>query len=61
MKEADKQHYMVIALEESAKALPVSRPNPPVGCVLVKNGEVVAKGFTQPPGDEHAEAMALRL
>jgi pyrimidine deaminase RibD-like protein len=61
MTEEDKESYMSLALQESKKALPACRPNPPVGCVLVKDGEVVAKGFTQPPGGEHAEAMALRL
>ena len=48
-----------MALEESKKALPNCRPNPPVGCVVVRRGEVIAKGFTQPPGQHHAEAMAL--
>ncbi len=35
-------------------------PNPQVGCVLVKNGVVVGEGWTQPLGQAHAEAMALR-
>lgn len=51
---------MSLALQESKKALPACHPNPPVGCVLVKEGVVVGKGFTQRPGHEHAEAMALR-
>jgi diaminohydroxyphosphoribosylaminopyrimidine deaminase/5-amino-6-(5-phosphoribosylamino)uracil reductase len=37
-----------------------TRPNPAVGCVLVKDGRVVGEGFTQPPGQAHAEIMALR-
>jgi diaminohydroxyphosphoribosylaminopyrimidine deaminase/5-amino-6-(5-phosphoribosylamino)uracil reductase len=37
-----------------------SRPNPAVGCVLVKDGHIVGEGFTQPPGQPHAEIMALR-
>ncbi|WP_317623128.1 bifunctional diaminohydroxyphosphoribosylaminopyrimidine deaminase/5-amino-6-(5-phosphoribosylamino)uracil reductase RibD [Thiohalomonas denitrificans] len=61
MTEEDKEYYMALALEESAKSLPACRPNPPVGCVFVRNHEVVAKAYTQPPGHEHAEAMALRL
>ena len=56
--EQDKK-YMSLALEESKKALPDCLPNPPVGCVLVKNGEVVSKGYTQAPGLHHAEASAL--
>ena len=35
-------------------------PNPAVGCVLVKNGRVVGRGWTQPGGRPHAEAEALR-
>jgi diaminohydroxyphosphoribosylaminopyrimidine deaminase / 5-amino-6-(5-phosphoribosylamino)uracil reductase len=33
--------------------------NPPVGCVIVKDGVVVGRGWTQPGGRPHAEAMAL--
>lgn len=60
MTKEEKEHFMTLALEESRKALPTCRPNPPVGCVLVQDGKVVARGFTQPPGEDHAEAMALR-
>ena len=48
------------ALAEGRKALPACLPNPPVGCVLVREGRVIARGFTQPPYRDHAEAMALR-
>ena len=34
-------------------------PNPAVGCVLVRDGRVVGRGWTQPGGRPHAEAMAL--
>ncbi|WP_137862913.1 MULTISPECIES: bifunctional diaminohydroxyphosphoribosylaminopyrimidine deaminase/5-amino-6-(5-phosphoribosylamino)uracil reductase RibD [unclassified Sphingomonas] len=34
-------------------------PNPNVGCVLVRDGKVVGRGWTQPGGRPHAEAMAL--
>lgn len=47
------------ALAEGRKALPACRPNPPVGCVLVRDGEVIARGHTQPPYEPHAEPMAL--
>ena len=50
---------MQAALAEGRKALPACLPNPPVGCVLVRGGTVVATGFTQPPGQPHAEALAL--
>ena len=47
------------ALKEGRKALPACLPNPPVGCVLVQSGAVIARGHTNPPGHLHAEAMAL--
>ena len=34
-------------------------PNPNVGCVIVRDGKVVGRGWTQPGGRPHAEAMAL--
>lgn len=34
-------------------------PNPNVGCVIVRDGIVVGRGWTQPGGRPHAEAMAL--
>ena len=53
------EEFMRAALEEGRKALPGCRPNPPVGCVLVRDGQIVARGHTQPPYQPHAEPMAL--
>ena len=53
------ERFMREALAEGRRALPSCLPNPPVGCVLVRDGEVVARGFTQPPYQPHAEPMAL--
>ena len=50
---------MQAALLEGRKALPLCLPNPPVGCVLVQDDKIIARGHTQPPGQFHAEAMAL--
>ena len=50
---------MTAALVEGRKALPGCLPNPPVGCVLVREGKIIARGHTNPPGQFHAEAMAL--
>ena len=52
--------YMRIALTEAAKATGKTRPNPMVGCVVVRNGEVVAKGYHERAGKAHAEQVALR-
>jgi pyrimidine deaminase RibD-like protein len=54
-----KAAFMEAALEESRRALPACRPNPPVGCVIVQGEQIVARGFTGPPGQPHAEAAAL--
>lgn len=48
------------ALELARRAVGVSSPNPPVGAVLVRNGDVVGEGWTQPPGQAHAEIVALQ-
>jgi len=53
-------NYMRLALECSVHSIGVSRPNPAVGAVVVKDGIVVGKGRTQRPGSAHAEVMALR-
>ena len=52
--------FMRAAIAEGKNALPACRPNPPVGCVLVRGGAIVARGYTQPPYQPHAEPMALR-
>ena len=46
-----------IALAERGRAL--SSPNPSVGCVLVRDGRVIGRGWTAPGGRPHGEAMAL--
>lgn len=52
---------MLLALAEGRKALPDCLPNPPVGCVLVRDGMVIGTAHTQPPGQPHAEAGAMAL
>ncbi len=59
MERARLEAFMREALAEGRKALPACRPNPPVGCVLVRDGAIVARGHTQPPYQPHAEPMAL--
>lgn len=43
----------------AARGCPMARPNPAVGALLVRDGRVLARGWTQPGGRPHAEAMAL--
>ncbi len=52
--------YMKQALSLAKLALGQVSPNPAVGAVIVKDGEVVGQGYTQPPGSGHAEVMALK-
>ncbi len=51
--------FMSEALAEAQKALYLSNPNPRVGCVIVKDGKVIGRGFTQKVGEAHAEIQAL--
>lgn len=51
--------YMKQALSLARLALGQVSPNPAVGAVIVRGGEVVGQGYTQPPGSAHAEIMAL--
>ncbi len=53
------QDFMRAALSLARRGLGNTAPNPTVGCILVKNGMVVGRGWTQPGGRPHAEAMAL--
>ena len=48
------------ALALARRGLGNTWPNPAVGCVIVKDGVVVGRGWTQPGGRPHAEAEALR-
>jgi diaminohydroxyphosphoribosylaminopyrimidine deaminase/5-amino-6-(5-phosphoribosylamino)uracil reductase len=51
--------FMARALEISRLGRYWTSPNPHVGCVLVREGAVIAEGFTQPAGGNHAEVEAL--
>lgn len=53
-------HWLHQALQQAALALPLSAPNPAVGCVIVRDGELLGRGHTQAVGGPHAEVMALR-
>ena len=52
--------HMGVALSLAQRAVGSVSPNPPVGAVLVRDGEVVGEGYTQPPGQAHAEIVAIR-
>jgi diaminohydroxyphosphoribosylaminopyrimidine deaminase/5-amino-6-(5-phosphoribosylamino)uracil reductase len=54
------EQYMAMALEQASYGQLIARPNPAVGCVLVKDNKVVGAGYTQEAGGPHAEVMAIR-
>jgi diaminohydroxyphosphoribosylaminopyrimidine deaminase/5-amino-6-(5-phosphoribosylamino)uracil reductase len=51
--------YMQRALALAESVLGTTSPNPSVGCVIVRDGCVIAEGATLPPPGAHAEAVAL--
>ena len=55
---ADRE-FMARALGLAERGLFTTTPNPRVGCVIVRNGEVVGEGFHARAGEPHAEANAL--
>ena len=58
-READRR-YMQLALTLGRRGLGRTWPNPAVGAVVVKDGIIVGRGWTQPGGRPHAEPEALR-
>jgi diaminohydroxyphosphoribosylaminopyrimidine deaminase/5-amino-6-(5-phosphoribosylamino)uracil reductase len=55
----DAEEWMVRALELAARGRYRTSPNPPVGAVLIRAGEVVGEGYHAAAGRAHAEAVAL--
>tara|TARA_R110002073_G_scaffold4803_19_gene30558 strand:+ start:2746 stop:3906 length:1161 start_codon:yes stop_codon:yes gene_type:complete len=53
------QRFMRLALALGARGLGTVWPNPAVGCVIVRDGVIAGRGWTQPGGRPHAEAIAL--
>ncbi|HXC16794.1 MAG TPA: bifunctional diaminohydroxyphosphoribosylaminopyrimidine deaminase/5-amino-6-(5-phosphoribosylamino)uracil reductase RibD [Holophagaceae bacterium] len=54
------ERFMAMALREGLQGVGLSSPNPPVGCVLVRDGRVLGQGAHTRAGDPHGEIMALR-
>jgi diaminohydroxyphosphoribosylaminopyrimidine deaminase/5-amino-6-(5-phosphoribosylamino)uracil reductase len=52
---------MHAAIALSRRALGTTWPNPAVGCVIVRDGAIVAQGVTAPGGRPHAETQALAM
>lgn len=57
---SDDQLYMAKAIQLARKGLYTTQPNPRVGCVLVKQGQIVGEGYHLKAGEGHAEVNALQ-
>lgn len=55
----DDARFMALALRLAERGLGQAWPNPAVGCVVVQDGRIVGRGWTQPGGRPHAEGEAL--
>lgn len=53
--------YMARAFELAKEGRFTTSPNPNVGCVIVRDGEIVGEGYHQKAGEPHAEVHALRM
>lgn len=58
--EVDDSFYMRKCVELAKRAIGCTSPNPMVGCVIVKDGDIVGQGFHPKAGQPHAEVFALR-
>jgi len=47
------------AIRQASKGSGLTSPNPPVGCVIVRGGEIIARGYHRRAGEPHAEIDAL--
>lgn len=59
MQIASDEYFMQMAIELAKKGLYSTKPNPMVGCVLVKNGTVIGEGWHHKAGLPHAEPLAI--
>ena len=55
----DHARWLAAAARLAARGRPASAPNPAVGAIVVKDGRVIARGWTRAGGRPHAEAVAL--
>jgi diaminohydroxyphosphoribosylaminopyrimidine deaminase/5-amino-6-(5-phosphoribosylamino)uracil reductase len=56
---ASDQEYMALAIQLARQGLYTTSPNPRVGCVLVKDDEIIGQGFHMKAGQGHAEVNAI--
>ena len=54
------EHWMRLTLDLARRGEGLTRPNPPVGAIVVKNEKAIGAGFHHHAGGDHAEIMALK-
>ena len=57
---ADDHRYMAHALQLAERGLHITDPNPRVGCVLVRDEQIIGEGWHERAGEAHAEIHALK-
>jgi diaminohydroxyphosphoribosylaminopyrimidine deaminase/5-amino-6-(5-phosphoribosylamino)uracil reductase len=58
---ADDHRFMARALQLARFGLYTTHPNPRVGCMIVRDGQIVGEGWHERAGEPHAEIHALRM
>lgn len=53
-------HFLKLALKEAKRGRYTTSPNPAVGCVMVRDDDIIGQGFHHAAGQPHAEIMALK-
>ena len=56
---ANNEYYMRRTLQLARKGIGMTSPNPMVGAVIVKDGQIIARGYHKRYGDKHAELNAI--
>ena len=57
---SDDEYFMTLALAQASRGIGLTNPNPPVGAVLVRDGELIGEGYHHKAGKPHAEIEALQ-
>ena len=60
MQTKDDTNFLRRALELARRGMGHTRPNPPVGAVIVKNGKIIGEGWHKKAGGDHAEVAAIK-
>ena len=53
------QYFLAQAFTLARRGIYTTDPNPRVGCVIVRDGQIIGEGFHQSAGQDHAEVVAI--